>query len=312
MRRFLTTVGLFGFLQLVLFLPPVLLWYPGAQDVEVTKLKHQALEGQPSPRLILVGGSSVMMGVDSQYLDDMTPYHPVNLGLVSGLRLQFLLNEVDEIRPGDLIVLALEYQNYVERYPQKRDLSLLLDVLEQRPESRRYLDRHHWKALLDEGALNHLGLLLRRALSSDPRGSMLEHYNGYGDALWHREAQPVPGKKLPFHVRHLKAEQLDDSIQALNEFHLKVQAARATVVIAYPPVPKDTYHAIEESLELIHAELENRCTIPILGHPKETRFPLECFFDDGYHLLGDAILFHTVNLRTQLEPYLEETPPGGL
>jgi hypothetical protein len=72
--------------------------------------KHARLKSAPSPRLILVGGSNLAFGINSEALGQALGREVVNMGLVGGLGLDFMLHEVaPAVRKGDLVLLSLEY-----------------------------------------------------------------------------------------------------------------------------------------------------------------------------------------------------------
>ncbi len=85
--------------------------------------KHKLLSTTPSPRLILVGGSNVAFGFDSEYLSRVLKLPVINMALHGGLGLRFALNEVAPyIRKNDLIVVAPEYPQFDD---PNGDLTLL-------------------------------------------------------------------------------------------------------------------------------------------------------------------------------------------
>lgn len=85
--------------------------------------KHKLLQMTPSPRLILVGGSNVAFGFDSDYLSSELKLPVINMGLHGGLGLRYALNEVAPyIRKNDLIVVAPEYPQFED---PNGDLTLL-------------------------------------------------------------------------------------------------------------------------------------------------------------------------------------------
>jgi hypothetical protein len=76
-------------------------------------VKLKLADTSPSPRLVLVGGSSTLFGLDAEQISLTTGAPTLNLGLHAGLPLGRILAVADEaVRDGDTIVLALEPEYY--------------------------------------------------------------------------------------------------------------------------------------------------------------------------------------------------------
>ena len=102
-----------------------------------TRDKHELLKTAPSPRIIFVGGSSVAMGLDCSVIKGrLAGYNPVNMGLHLTLGLEFMLAEIEaDLRPGDVVVLSLEYNALLA----DQGNYILLQVAELRPASLAYV-----------------------------------------------------------------------------------------------------------------------------------------------------------------------------
>src|SRR6185503_7764309 len=99
MRCFLRDLLIFALLQAAML--AALLWqFYDVRHVSplspATVVKHQRLVSAPSPRIILIGGSNLLFGIDSPMIEQQTRYHPVNMGLVGGLRLDYIINEIKD------------------------------------------------------------------------------------------------------------------------------------------------------------------------------------------------------------------------
>ncbi len=90
--------------------------------------KHQRLHALGSPKVILVGGSNVAFGVDSEQLEEALCRPTVNMGIHASLGFRFMVDEVkEELGAGDVVIVALEYTNFSR--PERTDdiLYLLVD-----------------------------------------------------------------------------------------------------------------------------------------------------------------------------------------
>jgi hypothetical protein len=95
MNRFVLEMLLFVLMQLALVSGLLHLFSDARAENPLyasTVIKHKRLAAAPSPRLILVGGSNVLFGIDSAMIERETDFNPVNMGLIGGLRLEYMLN----------------------------------------------------------------------------------------------------------------------------------------------------------------------------------------------------------------------------
>ena len=64
------------------------------------------LRNAASPRLILVGGSNLSLGINSQMLKDSLALNPINTGISVGIGLCYMLdNTLKHVRKNDIVVV---------------------------------------------------------------------------------------------------------------------------------------------------------------------------------------------------------------
>ena len=77
--------------------------------------KHKALETTPQPRIILVGGSNLAFGIDSERMEKELNVSVVNTGLAAGMGLPYMLKDVKPyLKEGDTVILVPEYSLYFD------------------------------------------------------------------------------------------------------------------------------------------------------------------------------------------------------
>jgi len=82
------------------------LWIHKAQTI-----KRNLATSIPGQKLLIVGGSNGLFGVDSNLLETSLEIPTVNLSIHAGLGLQYMLDEAKMYaKPGDIILLLLEYE----------------------------------------------------------------------------------------------------------------------------------------------------------------------------------------------------------
>jgi hypothetical protein len=80
---------------------------------ELMIIKHSFAKKIDSRKIILVGGSSVLFGIDADQIERSLGIPCLNYGLHAAMRLEWLLEEVKEVaKPGDIIIIALEPAYY--------------------------------------------------------------------------------------------------------------------------------------------------------------------------------------------------------
>ena len=144
MKRFLSLIAVFALLQAGVFAVLVLLSLPPDNLHAAAIDKERLLRDAPSPRVVLVGGSAMAFGVDSEALaEDLGgDYRVVNMGLHAGLGLDFLLNEtLDGLREGDVVVISPEYDIVWPDQPSHLEIA---EVLRFQPSAYRYVEARHW------------------------------------------------------------------------------------------------------------------------------------------------------------------------
>ena len=75
--------------------------------------KQKSLRSCPSPKIILVGGSSLAFGLDSEMIESRVRRPVLNMGLHAGFGLKFMIEEVKPyVDSGDVVLLVPEYEHF--------------------------------------------------------------------------------------------------------------------------------------------------------------------------------------------------------
>ena len=157
MKRFLRDLLGFASIQAGLLIGLWWVYQPDASGYLASSIdKHALLERAGSPRLILVGGSNVAFGFDSQLLEQRLGLNPVNMGLHASVGMRFMLQEVQPyLRPGDVVVVSPEYEQFAT-YSVNNGLTLLR-VLEHHPRGMELFSVDWLPTLLDDSTANITG-----------------------------------------------------------------------------------------------------------------------------------------------------------
>jgi len=89
--------------------------------------KTEIVQKIKEPKLLIASGSTSMFAFDSQRLSDQINMPVVNYGVAVGLGLKFILNKAKEqLKPGDIVLLPLEYKLYDDEHVPDKTLPLYL------------------------------------------------------------------------------------------------------------------------------------------------------------------------------------------
>lgn len=81
--------------------------------INMLNVKDSLMDVTPSPRLVVLGGSSAAYGINSPMLRDSLKLNIVNSGLSAGFGLKYILEEATpHLRKGDIVIICLEYAHF--------------------------------------------------------------------------------------------------------------------------------------------------------------------------------------------------------
>jgi hypothetical protein len=251
--------------------------------------KHKLIAETASPRLIIVGGSNVAFGFDSEYLQKSLGLPVINMGLHGGLGLRYSLSEITPyIRKDDVYVLSPEYPQFDD---PDGDLTLL-QLLTVYPRGLQYITPENIIAFpraflqLSQFKRNWWGRIGFKSPSFDPVYNR-SAFNKNGDVISHLARMTPPHTNFPKVLPLIGPTNSDcQAIKALEKFEQTCSARGATVFFAFPAVVADYYRESEnlKNINLLDTNLRRFTRLVILGTPEENVFPSTDFFDAVNHL----------------------------
>lgn len=267
---------------------------------------------RPSRRL-LVGGSSVLFGLNARVIERQTGLRTLNLGTHAALGAPYILAQARNLaQSGDTILLVFEYELYVSN---ARD-DVWLDYLVARAP-----DHFHRLSLIEQWDVFMLtpGKRLKIGLKNrfNP-GRYPNHITGagvyysdyidsWGDQIHHPQSaapaafEPLPtllGRGLPEHPAGFPA--IESFCRWAQEHHIRVLATYPNVLdqpVLHTPLAKKTAARV--------ADFYAKIGVPVVGEYTDSLVPADQFFDTVYHLDDEAALARTQRLVEKLRPYLK-------
>ena len=93
------------------------------------KIHHRIADNIKQNKILVIGGSSVLFGVDNKYMSERLNMPVINMGSVGGLGLNYLLYDAKKsIKENDVVLLQLEYLLYDESWDiQRHQISTVWD-----------------------------------------------------------------------------------------------------------------------------------------------------------------------------------------
>jgi hypothetical protein len=315
MLRYLSNLGLFLLLQGIIGV-----WFIRGYDVDnnhffaAARDKHTLLHRQLEPRVILLGGSNVVFGVDSPTLQRATGLNPVNMALTAPLGMGFMLNDIEpELRSGDLVILSFEYEHFLRDLTSWQDIMLML---EQRPEAFMRLEFKQQKLVLDRG-LSYISRIARcridsirgRTATSAPQFLERKALNQYGDFVAHH-GLPSPGELRNMGpMPDFNPAFARNKIECVNAFVRRCVRRGIRVAYAFPPLEENEFAANSQQIHQIASLFEQHLEAEILTEPKTSVFPATEFFDGVYHLKVTAKGTHTNTLAARISDRFKSRAP---
>jgi hypothetical protein len=288
MRRFLRHFVPFAAIQIVIALLVLRAYQPSPRHIMASTIdKHRLLDTTPAPRLVLVGGSSVLFGIVSDTLAARLPYHPINTSITAGLGAGFILNDVrGSLRPGDVAVVSIEYEQFgITGTPE-----VVLRLLAARPASVAYVPLDYWPALLDYG-VSYGGILVRGAVDG-ARGrpeplalpNVRDALDRFGDDSLRTPVDKVPPVELVVFSGGRLPRRFGAVMGELDRFADDMRARGVRVYFMHPPVPATRWRLHRDEIALAESVFVRRLRMPMLDTPEQLVFPDSSFYDTEYHL----------------------------
>ncbi len=245
--------------------------------------KDARLRSAPDPRLILMGGSNLSFGLDSRILEEELGVHPVNTSIQATIGTEFLMDTlIEEVRPGDVLVLSAEYSQFFGRnaYGGEELLRLVMDVDRGLIQ---YLDYNQWRNIVryfPEYALSKLNPR-EYFLDENPETGIYQRasFNEYGDAYihWGHDHSDFP----PYD--RISGELNAQLFDSLKTFEKAVAEKGGRFLITFPCLQEATYKVMKDQIQLVYQTLGDY-QFELLGTPKRYRMDELLMYNTPYHL----------------------------
>jgi len=255
-------------------------------------------------RVILIGGSGLAFGTDSAAISAAAGRPVVNMGMIAGLGLDYMLREAaDGLRAGDLAVLIPEYE--VIGGGVRGHGPTFVNLLEFNPAAGRYMGLRQWwmaaQAMAQTNGrqwANAVTVAIRHGGAYQPPAYSTKAFNSDGDAVGHLD---LPHQPLPQPYPLMQAQ--PEALASIERFRSRVRAAGADFVLVFPALAESQFKFNQAEIDKLAAGLTG---IPVVGKPEEWVYPDSWFYDTFYHASRQARSARSAHLGQLLYSYLQE------
>lgn len=279
MKRFLINIGLFLVIIFILVIIGVCVIPKNTSHfLYAHHTKMSRLDTLSGPRLIIIGGSNVIFGLNSQEIEDKLKIHVQNAGLQAPIGLRFMLDDVsNRVQEGDTIIIMPEYQQFYNLYNGEAN-GLPYAALYSGWKSLKYLNNQQFQIFI-------AGLpkyIMGNIMASKPKGNLysIESFNEWGDVTFHWN-QSIDNSSV---VCSTIAEPFNS--YAAEDLQAKIEDLKKRGVETYllwPVTIQSNYDKNRRALEEITKELKKR-GINFENSPDSFVQPDSLAFDTQYHV----------------------------
>lgn len=240
--------------------------------------KYDLLIATESPKIILVGGSSLAFGINADAISEATGYPVVNLGLHAGFGNLFITELAKaNIGKGDIVLLGYEYNWPEESSFTTIGTDLVMSGIDNRIEMYRYVSVSQWRSIL--------GYLFTYASGKNTfeEADGLYSRNGFSEngnqMTTDRPEAFEPAEGFEITVTERISE---ESIDYLRAFKDDVESRGASVYFIAAPYARDGITNLAGLDRIVSLE-EEQIGIPYISEMKDYAFDHSLLFDTKYH-----------------------------
>ena len=286
--------------------------------------KHDRLSSIDKPKIVVVGGSSVAFGLDSQMIEEKTGYEVVNFGLYADLGTKIMLDlSRRHISEGDIVIIAPEMDE--QTLSLYFNGSSALKATDGKPSMLFELDGDDWYDIWGAlwGFAGEKWSYFKNG-TPDPEGVYnSKNFNKYGDIspdFFKREENIMGLGYDTAKPLHISKEIFDgDFVEYLNTYIDTLTKKGATVYYGFcpmnemavqtdPDLPLSKEEQIKTLSSALVTYLEDTLHCPVLGTPEAAVMPSLYFYDSNFHLNDMGVPLHTARLVDDLLLAEQKTP----
>ena len=284
--------------------------------------KYDRLNAINEPKIIVVGGSSVAFGLDSELLAQHVGMPVVNFGLYATLGTKIMMDlSKANVNDGDIVVLAPEMD--AQTLSLYFNAEAALQGLESNWRMLRHISKENYSDLAG-GMYEYITSKIKylRSGALDPAGVYnRDSFNEYGDIVYARPHNTMLLGYDPAKMIELMPELIaQEFIDYINEYTAYCKQQGATVYFSFPPMNASAMSSAntEDTLFDFYCYLYENLDCEVIGNVNDYIIAEDYFYDSNFHLndsgviLRSSLLAHDINrargIATQISIPIPEAP----
>jgi len=281
---------------------------------ELLQKKQAIADRAQGPKLVVAGGSSALFGIRAEQLGRELGVPAYNMATYAALGLPYMLHRIEGmVRPGDTVILSLEYELYYhDPFPPQVD----------------FLSAHDPAYFEQLPILKQLNGIFRidlgRAISpwvadpsvASPRNPLSayeakDQLNAVGDALGNNAVLKNEGSRalvdslpaIPVDVKPPNEREIEAFAAWAREHRIKVLATHPSLIDFGPSWKTPQLRRAMEAIDQLHS----RIGMPFVDRWEDVLYPRPFFFDTIYHLDSVAASIRTRALMARVRSHIDRS-----
>ena len=266
--------------------------------------KNDRLLQTEGPKIVLVGNSNLVFGIQSNLIEEAFQMPIINMGLHGGVGNAF--NEqaaVQNVDEGDVVILSIS--NFADDDNIKNP-KLVWITIENHLKLYRYIRMKDWPTMAKayptylKSCLEHFVMGTGNRDSGDLYSR--NQFNEYGDSSAERLSYQEVEEPYNITIPSIN----ETTIQRLNQLNETVTSQGGTLLLASYPVMLNDSTPSKEEYAKFTKELNEKLEFPVISKFEDYQLDQSLFYDTYLHLTNEGANIRTNLLIKDLKGYLEE------
>ena len=271
--------------------------------------KHKLLKETKSPRIIVVGGSNITFGINSDSIEAKTHVKTINAAILAPLGLNFILCDLEkEIQKGDIVYLSPEYDIplYGDSYSQYLAQSFYNSCSNCVQSEKTLIKRIPNYLLFNTRIFYELFWSIFPSKTNISKATIEDTQNVYfrnafsqkGDLRSHRNNA---GRAIEINIIQMKFDEINERVKVINNFVKNIESKGAKIHLIHPTVARSVYEKNKAELVKFDKLQNSQLTAKYISKIDDFVYPDSLYFDSFYHLNKAGLNIRTKKLIELIE-----------
>ncbi len=266
--------------------------------------KYERLTSIDEEKIVLVGGSSLVFGIESEYLEKYMNMPVVNFGLYAALGTKVMLDlSKSGINKGDIVILAPELD--AQTMSLYFNAETTLQATDDKPSMLLHTDSTNFGEIISSMfTFASKKYEYMNIGAPDPEGVYnSKNFNEYGDLEYVRDENIMELYYDPNKEIFLDESILDDEfLDYINDYVRYCKRKGAEVYFSYCPINELALAdgTDEESILNFEKELKAKLDCDVISYIEDYIMLPDYFYDSNFHLNDSGSLWRTLRLCEDL------------